>query len=85
MSTKTKSNQKKRALPNAKHSQQRMARPLRGAQKDPYKDAWMAGAAAGTEVAFDLIMRSLENMGRTLGIKRKKRPSAKGDSQSPDQ
>lgn len=58
-------------------SQQRVGRPLRGAEKDPYKEAWMAGARAGTEVAYDLIMRSLENMARTLGIKRRKRPTDK--------
>ena len=75
MSTKTKSNQKKRALPNAKHSQQRMARPPRGAEKDPYKEAWMAGARAGTEIAYDLMMAALKNMGRTLGIQKRKRPS----------
>jgi len=41
----------------------------RGAKKDPYKDAYMAGARAGTEVAWDLMMGALEKMARTLGIK----------------
>jgi len=36
------------------------------------KEAWMAGAKSGTEVAFDLIIKSLENMRKKCGIKRRK-------------
>ncbi len=64
------------AEPSESGSVQRMARPQRGAEKDPYKSAWMAGAAAGTEIAYDLMMAAMKNMGRTLGIKKRKRPNA---------
>lgn len=62
---------------------QRVVRAQRGAQKDPIKEAWMAGGRAGTEVAYELIMRSLENIGRTLGIKRTKRPNGAHQPQPP--
>lgn len=32
------------------------------------KEAWMAGAKAGTETAFELILRSVENMRKKCGI-----------------
>lgn len=75
MSTKNNRNTKKAKQQNAKRSLQAVVGPPRRSEKDPYKEAWMAGARAGTEVAFDLIMRSLENMGRTLGIKKRKQPN----------
>lgn len=43
---------------------------------DGHKETWMAGARAGTETTFDLIMRSLENMRESLGIDI---PNAQGD------
>lgn len=33
-----------------------------------YKEAWMAGAKAGTEVAFEIIMKSVADIGRAMGI-----------------
>lgn len=35
-------------------------RPLPG-----HKETWMAGARSGTAVAFDLVMKSLENLRKT--------------------
>jgi hypothetical protein len=58
-------------------SVERVVGAQRRAQKDPIKEAWMAGARAGTEVAWELMSRAIENMGRTLGIQKKKRPNAK--------
>jgi hypothetical protein len=37
----------------------------------PHKQAWMAGATAGTELTFDLVLRSLEKLRLDLGVKSK--------------
>lgn len=76
MKAKPKSKSPKRASRTGEaRSQQRVGMPPGGAEKDAIKEAWMAGAASGTEVAWELMMVALENMARTLGIKKRKRPS----------
>lgn len=39
-------------------------------EADGHKEIWMAGAKAGTATAFELAIRSLENMRKKLGVRR---------------
>ena len=50
---------------------------LNAADEAVYKKAWMAGAEAGTEIAFELIFGALENLAKSLGVKPRKRLKAK--------
>ena len=44
-----------------------------GIREADYKKAWMAGAEAGTEIAFELIFGALENLAKSLGVNTRKR------------
>lgn len=49
----------------------RSVKRLVGPGPDICKEARMDGAQSGTEVAYDLMLRTLQNMGSDLGIARK--------------
>jgi len=34
------------------------------------KKAWMDGAKSGTEIAFELVLRSIEGLMKSLGVRR---------------
>jgi len=63
----------------------RVVRPTGGKPSAAYKEAWMAGARSGSDMAFELMMRSLENIGKTMRFKRSSRPNAalSGSDQKP--
>ena len=42
------------------------------ANRSAHKSAWMNRAMAGTEIAFDLVFRSLDSLASSLGIETRK-------------
>lgn len=45
--------------------------------KDKLKEAWMAGARVGAETAYEIMLGALENMGKKMGFKKRKRSKRK--------
>lgn len=46
------------------------------------KEIWIAGAQAGTDMAFEIMFRQLETIAHTMGVRRLKEriPNAKSES-----